>query len=132
MCTARLDPSLPRAREAETLAPMLLIRSTMQSRLSFCLALALVVSAQVDDAWAIASLAPLASPAVDDDDEYLAPERQQDYEGQHSCQDRSLGNLNAVIGNSLSLCLGRGILSCEDLSRPFGPSSLYLFMSLQR
>jgi len=104
----------------------------MHSRLSFFLAIALVVSAQVDDAWAIASLAPLASPAVDDDDEYLAPEQQQDRERQHSCQDQSLSNFECEDRRELiSLCLGTGTF-CEEPSLPSSPSSLYLFMSLQR
>jgi hypothetical protein len=104
----------------------------MQSRLSICLAIALVFSAQVDDAWAIAPFVPLSNPAVDDDDEYLTAEQPQDCLRQCSCQEPSVGNLNARIGDSLSPCLARGMLSWESLSRLFSPSSLYLFMSLQR
>jgi hypothetical protein len=107
-------------------------RSTMQSRLSICLAIALVFSAQVDDAWVIAPFVPLANPAVDDDDEYLTAEQQQDHLRQCSCQEPSLGNLNARVGDSLSPCLERGMASWEKLSQLFGPSFLYLFMSLQR
>jgi hypothetical protein len=104
----------------------------MQSRLSICLAIALVFSAQVDDAWSVAPFVPLSNPAVDDDDEYLTAEQQQDRLRQCPCQEPSFGNLNARVGDSLSPCLERGMASCATLSPLFGSSFLYLFMSLQR
>ena len=104
----------------------------MLSRHSICLAIALLFSAQVDDAWAIAPLFPLSSPVVDDDDEYLAGEEQREPQRPRSCQELSVGNLNARTSDSLSSCPERGTLPWQRLPLFFGPSSLYLFMSLQR
>ena len=84
-------------------------------------------SAQVDDAWAVAPVLPSA-PLSDDDDEYLPAKRQ-------VRDEQSSGQEPVFVGfkpQTANFPLGRRGLPLEwNLTTPFTPPPLYVFMSLQ-
>ena len=87
----------------------------------------LLLLAQVDDAWAVAPVSPSA-PITDDDDEYLPAQwRLRD--------EQSSGQEPAFVGVKPQTAdfplVRRGVPLQWNLSTPFAPPPLYLFMSLQ-
>jgi hypothetical protein len=90
----------------------------------------LLLSAQVDDAWAVPPVLPSA-PLVDDNDEYLPAQRRPWEEKSASGQ----GQMFATRLKSLTADfppVQRGVVPFEwNLTTPFTPPLLYVFMSLQ-
>jgi hypothetical protein len=97
------------------------------NRLVYILIL-LLLSAQVDDAWAVAPDLPSASLA-DDNDEYLPARRQVRAEPFSAGQ----GPLFVGLKSQPVDCspVRRGVSSEWHLLTPFAPPALYVFMSLQ-
>jgi hypothetical protein len=86
----------------------------------------LLISAQVDDAWAVASDLPSA-PVADDNDEYLPAQR-------GFRDEQSSGQETAFVGieRRSADCSFVGRARFEwNLTTPFTPRPLYVFMSLQ-
>jgi hypothetical protein len=87
----------------------------------------LVLSAQVDDAWAVAPDLPSA-PFADDNDEFLPAQRWVRDE-MYSAPQSVLSTIKLHIA-SFPL-VRRGISFEWALTTPFTPPALYAFMSLQ-
>jgi hypothetical protein len=97
------------------------------TRLTYLLIL-LLLSAQVDDAWTVDPALPSASLA-DDNDEYLpAPRRPRD-ELSASAQGPMFVGLKPPPTNACSV--PAGVRSEWNVTAPFTPPPLYVFMSLQ-
>jgi hypothetical protein len=96
-------------------------------RLAYLLTL-LLISAQVDDAWAVAPVLPSA-PLADDGDEYLATQRRPREEQSPSGRGPVWIDLRPLTAD-LSV-VRRGVPPEWDLTAPFTPPPLYVFMSLQ-
>jgi hypothetical protein len=96
------------------------------SRLAYLLLL-LLISAQVDNYWAAAPLVPSAPQA--DDDEYLpSPQRPQEEE----CSPHQKPVFAGLKPQTVNLPLvRRGVTSERNVTPPFTPPPLYVFMSLQ-
>jgi hypothetical protein len=86
----------------------------------------LLISAQVDDAWAVAPDLPSA-PVADDNDEYLPAQRQLRDE-QSSDQETTFVGIEPRSADFLP---GRRARFEWNLTTPFTPRPLYVFMSLQ-
>ena len=101
-------------------------------KLATYLLIFLSIWSQFDDSL----LAPLptspTAPLIDDDDEYLPAEQGERGEQSSPLRSPALAVLDPKAGTFPPTCLGRGVPSGANLSGPFGPSSLYVFMSLQR
>lgn len=87
-----------------------------------------LVSAQVDDYWAVAPVLPSA-PLTEDNDEYLPAQR-------HSRRERSSSLQKPVFLSLLPQTaefssVRRGMPAERNLTAPLAPPSLYVFMSLQ-
>ncbi len=97
------------------------------NRLSYLLIL-MMISAQVEDAWADAPVLPSAPLA--DDDEYLSSQRRREEEEESSAHRKSdfvgLETRTAAI-----LLVRKGVPSERNLKRAFTPPPLHVFMSLQ-
>jgi hypothetical protein len=88
----------------------------------------LVISAQVDDYWAVAAVLPSA-PLADDNDEYLPAQRQ--LRGEQSSS-RQTPVFDAVKPRTADFpVVPRSVPSEWNLTPPFAPPPLYVFMSLQ-
>jgi hypothetical protein len=88
----------------------------------------LLFSAQVDDAWAVAPVLPSA-PFADDNDEYLPAQRRSGEEKSASVQEPMFVGLKSPTAD---IPIARsGAPSDGNLTAPFTPPPLYLFMSLQ-
>ena len=95
-------------------------------RLAYLLVL-LLISAQVDDAWAVATVLPSVSLA-DENDEFLPAQR--------LAQDRRTSLQKPLFealkpANADVAFMPRGLPLAWNSTTPFGPSPLYVFMSLQ-
>ena len=94
-----------------------------------CLLILLLISAQVDDSWAVAPVLPSAS-LPDDNEEYLPAQRRLQ-------EQRSSPRQEPVVFDSVRLhhaalsFVPRGVPSERNLTTPFTPPPLYAFMSLQ-
>jgi hypothetical protein len=88
----------------------------------------LLVSAQVDDYWAPALGLPSA-PLADDDDEYTSSEQRQQEKECSSSQKLVFVGLKPQTADLPPP--RRGVSSEWDLTTPFTPPPLYIFMSLQ-
>jgi hypothetical protein len=96
-------------------------------RLAYLLVL-LLISAQAEDAWAVASVLPSA-PLSEENDEYLPAQRQ--LQGAASAS-RQAPAFNGLTPRTADFSPVRsGVPSEWNLTTPFGPPSLYVFMSLQ-
>jgi len=102
----------------------------MPKRLVFYLLISLAFLAQIDDAWAVPTAAPYEPPLAGTD-EYLPAERQQSQD-RASRQKPAPGDSKPKAGQLSSECLRRSFPFWTDLSAPFNPPPLYVFMSLQR
>ena len=91
------------------------------------LLIALLLSAQFDDAWASAPI--LSSPVDGEDDEYLPSERRQHSEQSARSHNPTHGGLNPRIVDFFSI--RRSPASAPELAVAFHHSQLYVFMSLQ-
>jgi hypothetical protein len=89
----------------------------------------LLVSAKVDNAWAVAPAVPTAPLTDDGDDEYLPSQRRPE-EGPSSPRQKpvSFGPKSEATGRPSAR---RGGPPGRDLTTPFAPRPLYVFMSLQ-
>jgi len=90
--------------------------------------IALLLSAQFDDMW-VSDTVLSSSPVAGDDDEYLPSERQQ-----HSAQSTTrheLAHLGLTQQTANSFSIRPSLGSGSELAAAYGPSPLYLFMSLQ-
>jgi hypothetical protein len=87
----------------------------------------LLISAQVDDCWAAAPVLPSAPLA--DDDEYLSSRQRPQEEESSPYQKPVFAGLKAQTAD-LPL-VRRGVPSERNLTTPFTPPPLYVFMSLQ-
>jgi hypothetical protein len=96
-------------------------------RLAYLLLL-LVISAQVDEAWVVAPVSP-SVPLADDDDEYLPAQRR--VGGEQYASGQGPTNIGLKPQAAESSVVRRGVPSEWDLTTPFTPPPLYLFMSLQ-
>jgi len=96
-------------------------------RLVFLLIL-LLISTQVDAAWAVAPDLPSA-PLADDNDEYPPLKRRPQGEQSSSRQKPVFDGLKPQTAD-FSL-VRRGVPSEWNLTTPFTPPPLYVFMSLQ-
>ena len=95
-------------------------------RLSYLL-IFLLISAQMDDAWAAAPIVP--SAPLTDEEEYL-PAQRQVREAQSSSDPRPI--FVDLEHQTSDFLLGRGGAPSErNLTTPFTPPFLYVFMSLQ-
>jgi hypothetical protein len=90
--------------------------------------IALLISAQVEDAWAVIPALP-SSALPDDNDEYPLAARRQGPERPAPCQKPPLVDLKSRTTDHFSI--RRSSLSGSHLAGPFSPSPLYVFMSLQ-
>ena len=97
------------------------------NRLVYLLILVLI-SAQVDDTWAVATYLPSTSPA-EDYDEFLPARRQVRDEQLSTGQGPLFAGLTFQTAD-FSI-VRRGIPSEWNLITPFTPPPLYVFMSLQ-
>jgi hypothetical protein len=94
-------------------------------RLAYLLLL-LLISAQVDDTWAVAPVSPSAPLA--DDDEYLPSQ----WRAQEECPPRQGPVLVGLEPQTADLPLVRRGVPLEwGRTTPFAPPSLYVLMSLQ-
>src|SRR5262245_6915199 len=97
------------------------------NRLAYLLIL-LLISAQVDDAWAVPPvLAP--GPLADDNNAYLPSQGRPQGEQSYSRQKPVFDGLKPQTAD-FSL-VRRGVPSDGNLTTPFTPPPLYVFMSLQ-
>jgi hypothetical protein len=96
-------------------------------RLAYLLVL-LLISAQVDDYWAVAPVSSFA-PLADDNDEYMPPQRRTQGEEHSSHQKPVFVGLKPEIADFP--LARRGVPPERDLTTPFAPPPLYVFMSLQ-
>jgi hypothetical protein len=96
-------------------------------RLAYLLVL-LLISAQAEDAWAVAPVLPSA-PLTDDNDEYLPAQRQLQGAASSSRQAPAFNGLKPRTADFSSA--RSGVPSEWNLTTPFGPPPLYVFMSLQ-
>jgi hypothetical protein len=88
----------------------------------------LLTSTQVDDAWVGAPASPSASLPLDDDEYLPAPRRPQERPPSY----RQRPALGAVTLRQTGPPVApRGEPSEWNLTTPFGPPPLYVFMSLQ-
>jgi hypothetical protein len=92
------------------------------------LLIALLFSAQLDDAW-MSGPVPCSSPVAGDNDEYLPSERRQHSEASASRHRPAHVGLNRPAVDFFAS--GRGLATGSKLLLTFGRSSLYVFMSLQ-
>ena len=97
------------------------------NRLAYLLIL-LLISAQVDDAWAVA-LDSSSAPLADDDNEYLPSQQRPPEEECSPCQKPVFLGLKPQTAD-FSL-VRRGLPSEWTLTTPFTPPPLCVFMSLQ-
>jgi hypothetical protein len=95
--------------------------------LAFTLIL-LLVSAKADNAWAVAPVGPSA-PLTGDDDEYLPSQRRP--EKGPSSSHRKPVSLGPRFEAAERPSVRRGVPPGRDLTTPFAPRRLYVFMSLQ-
>lgn len=93
--------------------------------------LVLLFWAQVDDAWILSPI-PQSQVPVDNDDEYLPVRREQDVHQRSDRQRPVVVGPTSSIFRLFSTATLTGVAFAAFLSRPFGPASLYVFMSLQR
>jgi hypothetical protein len=98
------------------------------NRLVYLLIL-LLMSAQVDDWWAVTPDSPSAPLAADDNDEYLPSQLRTQGDQSSSLQKPVFDGLKPQTAD-FSL-VRRGVPSGWNLSSPFAPPPLYVFMSLQ-
>jgi hypothetical protein len=96
-------------------------------RLSYLLIL-LLLSAQVDDAWAVSPNLPSA-PLADDNDEYLPAQRRAQGEQSSSRQKPVFAGRKPQTADCSPV--RRGVPPEWSLTAPFAPPPLYVFMSLQ-
>jgi hypothetical protein len=88
----------------------------------------LLISAQVQDTWAVALVLP-STPLADENDEYLPVQRQPRGE-QPSSSPKPLFNALKPPAVDVSF-VPRGVPAEWILTTPFAPPLLYIFMSLQ-
>jgi len=88
----------------------------------------LLISAQVDDTWAVAPVLPSA-PLTDDNDEYLPAQWRSLGERSSSSQKGLFDGRKPQTANFSSV--RRGVPTEWKLTTSFAPHSLYVFMSLQ-
>ena len=98
------------------------------NRLVYLLIL-LLMSAQVDDCWAVTPDSPSAPLAAADNDEYLPSQMRPQGEQSSSLKKSVFDGLKPQTAD-FSL-LRRGVQSEWHLITPFTPRPLYVFMSLQ-
>ena len=98
------------------------------SRLAYFLIL-LLLSAQVDDAWAVAPVLPSSPVDDDDDDEYLPSQRRRLEE--ESVPDKKPAFDGLKTQTADFPVVRRGVSSEWTLTTPFTLPPLYVFMSLQ-
>src|SRR5215831_18556535 len=88
----------------------------------------LLISAEAGDAWAVAPVLSSA-PLSDENDEYLPAQRQVQGAATSSCQPPAF---NGLKSRTADFSPGQsGVPSRWNLTTPFGPPPLYVFMSLQ-
>jgi hypothetical protein len=92
------------------------------------LLIALLLWAQFDDAWVSDPILTSSAAAAGDDDEYLPSERQQS-ERSASHQIPAYARVNHQTVDFFSI--RQGPTTGSELAVAFGPSQLYVFMSLQ-
>jgi hypothetical protein len=97
------------------------------NRLAYLLVL-LLISAQVDDAWAVAPALPSA-PLSDESDQYLPAQRQLQGAASAARQPPAFSGLKPRTADFTSV--RSGVPSEWNLTTPFGPLPLYVLMSLQ-
>ncbi len=98
-------------------------------RVAYLLVL-LLISAQVDDLWAVAPVSPSAPLA--DDDEYLPPQRRSREEVSVADEGPAFVGLEPQTADFTLVRSGKsGVPSRWHLTTPFGPPPLYVLMSLQ-
>jgi hypothetical protein len=89
----------------------------------------LLIWAQVDDFWVPAPVSPSAPLAVDDDDEYLPSQRRLQEE---ECSSPKKPVFVGLRAHTADLALvRRGVPPVWNLTTPFAPPPLHVFMSLQ-
>ena len=88
----------------------------------------LLISAQAEDAWAVTPVLPFA-PLSDENDEYLPAQRQVQGAASSSCQPPAFNGLKPRTAYFSPV--RSGVPSEWNLTTPFGPPPLYVFMSLQ-
>jgi hypothetical protein len=88
-----------------------------------------LISAKVDNAWAVAPAVPSAPLTDDDDDQYLPPQRRpEEAESSPRHQPAFLGPKSEATGRPSAR---RGGPPGRGLTMPFAPRPLYVLMSLQ-
>ena len=103
-------------------------RKVLQMKRLAYLLILLLISAQVDDTWAVAPVV-LSAPLADEDDEYLPSQRVTRGEESYS---RQKPVLDAVNPRNADFPFAPGSVPSKwILTTPFAPLSLYVFMSLQ-
>jgi hypothetical protein len=100
----------------------------MRTKIGACFLIFLLLAGQTDDAWAL----PLVADAIElaeDNDEYLPIKQEQLRKRSSSVQQVLFAVPNPSHKNApvLSAKLTPGF----NFAEPFGPSALYLFMSMQ-
>jgi hypothetical protein len=96
-------------------------------RLAYLLVL-LLISAQVEDAWAVAPVLPSALLS-DENDEYLPAQHQLQGAASASRRTPAFNGLKAQTADFSPF--RSGVPSEWNLTTPLAPPSLYVFMSLQ-
>jgi hypothetical protein len=103
-------------------------RTGLQMKWLAYLLILLLISAQVEDTWAVAPVLPPA-PLADDNDEYL-PAQQRPRGELSSFRQKPL--FDAVKPRAADFpYVPRRVPSEWNLATPFAPPPLYVFMSLQ-
>jgi len=95
-------------------------------RLAYLLVL-LLISAQAEDAWAVAPVLPSA-PLCDENDEFLPAQHQLQGAASASRQTPAFNGLKPQTADFSPV--RSGVPSKWNLTTPFGPPLLYVFMSL--
>jgi hypothetical protein len=96
-------------------------------RLGYLLIL-LMITAQVEDAWAVGLVSPSAPLA--DDDEYLPSQRRRQEEEESSAR-RTQDVVGLESQTAAFPLVRKGVPPKWNLTAPFTPPPLYVFMSLQ-
>src|SRR5262249_2315133 len=96
-------------------------------RLSYLLVL-LLISAQVDDSWAVAAVLA-AAPRADGNDEYLPAQQRPQEQRPSSCPQPVFEAVK--LPHADFSFVPRGAPSEWNLTTACGPAPLYVFMSLQ-
>jgi hypothetical protein len=103
----------------------------MYTKLSSCFLIFLVLSTQVDDAWAVAP-DQISNPVADEDDEFLAVDSPLEHMRWTARNKATPHRLKGLEASSSPNDISSDTSFEPQFAKFYGPSPLYVFMSLRR